>query len=111
MQLRYRQGMAYDAIEFADRASPFLKIMSGRLRFAILLTLRDGEASVGDIVRKLGVRDAAVSQQLAVLRSSGTVSTRRSGQLIYYSIASDLVEPFIASLLSVILQNNSVRPS
>jgi ArsR family transcriptional regulator len=52
----------------------------------ILCHLSSGEKSVTDLEERLGSRQAAVSQQLARLRSEGLVATRRDGKAIYYSI-------------------------
>ncbi|MBO9713443.1 MAG: winged helix-turn-helix transcriptional regulator [Sphingomonas sp.] len=76
-------------IVVAERASVFLKALSGESRLLLLCHLWDGEKSVGELARLAGVRDTAVSQQLAVLRRRGIVEARRQGQTIFYSIASD----------------------
>lgn len=72
-----------------DRASEFLKALSGRRRLMILCHLWDGEKSVGQLVRLTGARDTAVSQQLTLLRKDGIVAARREGQTLYYSIVHD----------------------
>jgi DNA-binding transcriptional ArsR family regulator len=71
-----------------DRASLFLKALSGRSRLLLLCHLSDGEKSVGELARLTGARDTAVSQQLALLRREGMVAARRAGQMIFYSLAS-----------------------
>lgn len=76
-------------IAVIDRASSFLKVLSGRSRLLLLCHLLDGEKSVGELARLTGARDTAVSQQLALLRREGMVASRRSGQMIYYALASD----------------------
>lgn len=76
-------------IAVIDRASLFLKALSGRSRLLLLCNLLDGEKSVGELARLTESRDTAVSQQLALLRREGMVSARRSGQMIFYSLASD----------------------
>jgi ArsR family transcriptional regulator, virulence genes transcriptional regulator len=76
-------------IAAVDRASLFLKALSGRSRLLLLCHLLDGEKSVGELARLTGARDTAVSQQLALLRREGMVAARRSGQMIFYSLASD----------------------
>lgn len=78
-----------DIIAIVDRASLFLKALSGRSRLLLLCHLLDGEKSVGELARVTGARDTAVSQQLALLRREGMVSARRSGQMIFYSLASE----------------------
>lgn len=75
-------------IEAADRASMFLKALAGRSRLLLLCHLWEGEKSVGELARLTGARDTAVSQQLALLRRRGMVAARRSGQTIFYSLAS-----------------------
>jgi DNA-binding transcriptional ArsR family regulator len=77
-----------DMIAVVDRASLFLKALSGRSRLLLLCHLLDGEKSVGELARLTGARDTAVSQQLALLRREGMVAARRSGQMIFYSLAS-----------------------
>jgi len=81
--------MKDDILASIDQASEFLKALSGRSRLRILCHLSDGEKSVGELVRLTGSRDTAVSQQLALLRKDGIVSSRRDGQMLYYSITHD----------------------
>lgn len=81
--------MKDELITKIDRASLFLKALSGRSRLLLLCHLLEGEKSVGELARLTGARDTAVSQQLALLRREGMVTARRSGQMIFYSLASD----------------------
>jgi ArsR family transcriptional regulator, virulence genes transcriptional regulator len=81
-----------------DRASLFLKALSGRSRLLLLCHLWDGEKSVGELARLTGARDTAVSQQLALLRREGMVAARRSGQMIFYSLASAEAKRMLESL-------------
>ena len=88
----------YDMITEIDRASVFLKALSGRSRLLLLCHLWDGEKSVGELARLTGSRDTAVSQQLALLRREGMVSARRAGQMIFYSLASPEAKRMLESL-------------
>ena len=81
--------MKQDMLAAVDRASEFLKALSGRSRLLLLCHLWDGEKSVGELVRLTGARDTAVSQQLGLLRKDGLVASRREGQTIFYSLAND----------------------
>ncbi|WP_448661427.1 helix-turn-helix domain-containing protein [Sphingomonas sp. CJ20] len=81
-----------------DRASSFLKTLSGRSRLLLLCHLLDGEKSVGELARLAGARDTAVSQQLALLRREGMVAARRSGQMIFYSLASAQARQMLEAL-------------
>lgn len=75
----------------AETVSDLMKVLSNKNRLMILCQLVEGEKSVGALARLLDLRDASMSQQLALLRKDGLVKTRREGQTIYYALArSDL---------------------
>jgi len=70
----------------AAKASALLKAMSNERRLMILCQLSQGERSVGELERAVGLSQSALSQHLARLRQDGLVATRRSAQTIYYSL-------------------------
>jgi len=70
----------------ATKASTLLKAMSNERRLMILCQLAQGERSVGELERVVGLSQSALSQHLARLRQDGLVATRRSAQTIYYSL-------------------------
>jgi len=72
--------------ESAAQAAAFLKTLAHQGRLMILCHLAAGERSVGELEALLKLRQAAVSQMLARLRTEGLVSTRREGKTIYYSL-------------------------
>ncbi len=76
-----------DMMDSAMTASRFLKAISHEGRLMILCYLASGEKSVTDLETLLSSRQAAVSQQLARLRSEGLVFARRDGKTIYYRLA------------------------
>lgn len=57
-------------------------------RLLIINALRSGERSVTELCDELGLRQANVSQHLAVLRDKGIVKVRKEGQFAFYSVAS-----------------------
>ena len=57
-------------------------------RLRIINALRDGEMTVGDLARAIGLRQANLSQHLMVLRERGLVTTRRQGLNVYYALSS-----------------------
>ena len=67
------------------------KTLSHAKRLEILDILRDEEWSVGDIVNKMQISKANVSQHLALMRKSGILETRRDGAAIYYRISNPKV--------------------
>lgn len=73
-------------VENACEASNFLKAISHEGRLMILCHLSTGEKSVTELEELLSARQAAVSQQLARLRTEGLVEPRRDGKTIYYCL-------------------------
>lgn len=60
-----------------------------RLRCLILMQL-EGELCVCELIHSLGLSQPMISRHLALLRDSGLVNDRRSGQWVYYSINTGL---------------------
>lgn len=85
----------------ARRAAPLLKTMANGSRLLILCRIAEGECSVGEIERALGMSQSAISQHLAVLRAANVVTTRRDGQAIYYSLTSPEAGAVLATLQKV----------
>ncbi|EKD60290.1 MAG: Transcriptional regulator SoxR [uncultured bacterium] len=94
---------ALSADEMGDRAAEaatFLKALSHEGRLMILCHLSSGEKSVTTLEELLGARQAAVSQQLARLRSEGLVTARRDGKAIYYSI----LDPKASAIMALVYE-------
>lgn len=70
----------------AQQASDLLKSMSNQHRLMILCQLLDQELRVGDLEKRIGLSQSALSQHLARLRRDGLVKTRREAQTIFYSL-------------------------
>jgi ArsR family transcriptional regulator, virulence genes transcriptional regulator len=73
--------------ETAEQVAELMKVLAHPKRLLILCQLVEGERSVGDLARLLEMREQAMSQQLALLRKDGLVTTRREGQTIHYGLA------------------------
>ncbi|MDD2878599.1 MAG: metalloregulator ArsR/SmtB family transcription factor [Acidiphilium sp.] len=83
-------GIELDAMtRNATMASQFLRCIANPHRLMVLCHLTHGEASVGQLERELGIRQAHLSQQLARLRQDGLVTTRRDSRTIYYALGSE----------------------
>ena len=78
-----------DMAAAAERVSEIMKLLANKHRLLVLCQLVEGEKSVGELARLLGVREPAMSQQLAVLRREGLVRPRREAQTIFYELARD----------------------
>ncbi len=93
-------------ISSAHDASGFLKALAHEARLTILCLLIGGEKSVTEIEETLRLRQPAISQQLARLRTDCLVGTRREGKNIFYSLA----RPEIHAIISVLHQAFCPQP-
>jgi ArsR family transcriptional regulator, virulence genes transcriptional regulator len=85
----------------ARRVASLLKAMSNPARLIILCQIAEGERSVGELERAVGLSQSAISQHLAVLRGEAIVSSRRVRQTVLYSLASKEVVALITTLHAV----------
>ena len=65
-----------------------------RIRVLELLSIRDH--AVSELLAAIPIESASLSQQLAVLRRAGLVSTRRDGSAVHYSVTSPQVPALLA---------------
>ncbi|MDY0125509.1 MAG: metalloregulator ArsR/SmtB family transcription factor [Anaerolineaceae bacterium] len=75
----------------SDPRIQLFKLLGHPARLAILELLRDGEHCVCHLEAYLGLRQAAISQQLALLREAGLVLDRRDGWNVYYRLADTTI--------------------
>ena len=82
----------------ALEAAELLRQLANANRLLILCHIAGRERSVGQLEQELGLRQPGLSQQLAELRQSGLVKTRRQSRSIYYSLADERAEAVMAML-------------
>lgn len=75
----------------------FFKTLAHPARIRVLELLSVREHAVAEMLPEVGIEPANLSQQLAVLRRAGLVSTRKVGSTVYYELTS----PQVAELLAV----------
>ncbi|GIU45812.1 transcriptional regulator [Shewanella sairae] len=86
----------------ADHAVVLLKALANERRLFILCyLLNEGEMCVGEMNKKLGLSQSALSQHLAWLRKDNLVETRKEAQTVYYSLKSDEVAEIIKLLNNI----------
>lgn len=95
------EALASDMRASAAEAAALLKALSHENRLMILCLLAEGEKAVTELEQALGMRQPAVSQQLARLRGEGLVEACRQGKAIFYSIASEEARQVIELLYAL----------
>ena len=63
------------------------RVLGEPMRIKLLDALRDGEATVGELVDRLGASQQNVSKHLGVLHQAGIVTRTKEGTFVRYSIA------------------------
>lgn len=86
-----------------------LKALAHPLRFQIIGVLAKRERNVGEIEDASGIGQPALSQQLAILRKAGLVSTRREAKQIYYAIERDELELVVSALNALLPEKEQLN--
>jgi DNA-binding transcriptional ArsR family regulator len=79
-------NMSWDS-SLNDGIAALFRILGQPVRVRILLVIGQGEACVCHLEAYLGLRQAAISQHLMVLRDADLVTTVRDGRNIFYRLA------------------------
>jgi ArsR family transcriptional regulator len=69
-------------------------------RIAVVEALRDGELSAGQLLTRLKLEQANLSQHLAVLRAKQVVVSRKAGNQAYYTLR----DPVLTQVLDLLKQ-------
>ena len=104
-KLLMNEAMQFDIAamrENADKACRMMKTLANRDRLMLLCQLSQGEKRVGELEEVTNIQQPTLSQQLAVLREEGVVSTRRDGKHIYYTISS----PIAMSVMELLYESS-----
>lgn len=79
------------------------KALAHPARIRVLEVLVEGERSVGELQPLVGIEASHLSQQLAVLRRAGLVTTRKVGATVYYKIKDALVAELLLAAKRLLL--------
>jgi ArsR family transcriptional regulator len=88
----------------------FFRMLGHPVRIRVLELLQDGPMPVRDLLAAIEVEPSALSQQLAVLRRSGIVSSTRNGATVVYELAGgDVAQLMLAArrILTEVLTGRS----
>lgn len=93
-------GRLLDDPEYAAAAAEAMQALATASRLRILVCLRAGPASVGELATAVGMEDSAVSHQLRLMRHLGLVVGRREGRRVIYALhdshVAELLEQVVA---------------
>ena len=92
-----------DEERLIDLAELF-KVFGDSTRVRILFVLFEAELCVCDLAEALSMTQSAVSHQLAILKRSKLVRSRREGKSVFYSLADEHVRTIIGQGMEHILE-------
>lgn len=75
--------------------SSIFKVLSDPQRREILVMLRDGRLSAGEIAERLNVTPAALSYHLKLLKQADLVMEYKSKNFVYYEINTTVFDELI----------------
>lgn len=79
------------------------KVFSNAKRLEILNTLREKEMTASELIEKIGLSKANLSQHMGVLKSKRVVLTRREGVNVYYRISDSRISEACDLMRAVLL--------
>ena len=71
----------------AGAAARMLRLLANEHRLRLMCRLSEGDHSVGELARAVGLSPSSCSQHLARLREEDLITARRDHQTIYYRVA------------------------
>ena len=80
------------------------KTFTAPIRLMIMEQLQSGEKTVSELEQELGIRQATLSQHLAVLREKGIVICKKQGQSAYYKISNPKIIKACKLMKEVLLE-------
>ncbi|SEH86681.1 transcriptional regulator, ArsR family [Rhizobium tibeticum] len=90
-----------------DDEARLLALLANEKRLLIAGLLLDNELNVGELAKRVGLSQSALSQHLARLREGKVVTTRRDAQTIYYSTTHYGVRKILATLSEIYDQSTA----
>jgi DNA-binding transcriptional ArsR family regulator len=80
----------------------FCKALGDANRLLLIVELRDGGNTVGELAKAIGASQSLTSRHLAVLREKGLVRAERDGNFVRYSLVDRRILQAIELLLDVL---------
>lgn len=93
-----------------EAKAEFFRMLGHPVRIRVLELLQDGPKPVRELLAAVEIEASSLSQQLAVLRRSGIVTSRREASTVVYELVGGDVAELLAAarrILSVLLAGQS----
>lgn len=91
-----------------EQLAQVFSALSHLVRVRIVLELREGELCVNSLQNILGIRQSAVSQHLALLKSQNLIKERREGRNVLYRLSSPQLASWLVESIPLIVPEDNV---
>lgn len=85
------------------------KALADPTRRKIIRLLSAGEMNAGELTEHFSISAPSMSHHFNVLRNAGLVISRKEGQQVVYVLNTTVVQDFLAVILDVFGEKDSVR--
>jgi ArsR family transcriptional regulator len=89
----------------SELKAELFKALAHPARVRVLELLSEGEQTVGEMQPLVGVEPSHLSQQLAVLRRAGVVTSRKSGAAVVYALRDREIVKLLAVAKRVLINS------
>jgi len=100
--MQEESGPSLEAVQ-VERAAEILKTVAHPVRLQIVDLLDRGERTVTALCQLLGAQQPYVSQQLNLMKAKGVLSSRRSGNQVFYVLA----DPRVAKIIRCVREQST----
>ncbi len=76
-----------------EKVARLFSVFSDATRLEILMELKAGALTVGELVNRVGVSQGNVSKQLHLLFDHGLLEREKRGTQVFYSISDEMIFP------------------
>lgn len=96
MQAGGMASASFKSAEYPHQEAAVMKVLGHPLRLKILSALHNNECTVKSMWQALDLKQAIVSQHLALLKKQGIIDSTRRGVEMHYRIADPVAQRIIA---------------
>lgn len=76
-----------------EKVARMFSLFSDATRLEILMELKEGALTVGELVNRVGVSQGNVSKQLHLLYDNGLLHREKRGTQVFYSLSDEMIFP------------------
>ncbi|GBR51471.1 putative transcriptional regulator [Neokomagataea thailandica NBRC 106555] len=85
----------------AEYVARILKMLAHAERLQIACALAEQEYSVAQLETKLGIHQPALSRHLTILKKEETLSSRREGKNVFYTLTDEKTGKLVKNLYNI----------